>query len=191
MARASKFTRIRAAVKDAADVPITAVGTASQTANLYEAQDSGGVVQWRVPPDGEGVERYAEVTITTGQLLALRATPKTLVAAPGAGKILEFVSAVLILDYNTVAYTETADNFQVKYVDGSGVAASQTIETTGWIDQVADTITNALPKINVIGTPAQLSNTALVLHNTGDGEIEAGNSPVLVKVIYRVHKTGL
>lgn len=133
----------------------------------------------------------AEVTITSAEILALRATPKTLVAAPGAGLLTEFVSMQLILDYNSAAYTETSDNLAVKFNNGSGVQVSQAIEATGFIDQTADTVTNALPKIDAIAAAANAVNKALVLHNTGDGEYASGNSPIRAKVVFRLHKTGL
>lgn len=150
---------------------------------------------WTVPAasgltSGAVITGYKEVTITTAELLALRATPKTLVAAPGAGLFLEFVSLALLLDFNTIGYTETADNAAVRYTDGSGVIVSQAIEMTGFIDQVADTMTMGLPKIDPIAAKAGCENKALVLHNTGDGEWAAGNSPVRAKISYAVHVTG-
>jgi hypothetical protein len=142
-------------------------------------------------PTGDGVTQWAEVSITNAEMLALRATPKTLVAAPGAGKVLEFVSAQLYFDY-TGAYTETADNMAVKFTDGSGAAVSQAIEATGFVDATADTITNALPKIDTIVAKSGSENKALVLHNTGDGEYGGGNAAnaIRVKVAYRVWSTG-
>lgn len=142
-------------------------------------------------PTGDGVTQWVEVAITNAEMLALRATPKTLVAAPGAGKVLEFVSAQLYFDY-TAAYTETADNMAVKYTDGSGAAVSQAIEATGFVDATADTITNALPKIDAIVAKSGSENKALVLHNTGDGEYGGGNASnaIRVKVAYRVWSTG-
>lgn len=135
--------------------------------------------------------QYAEVTITNAEMLALRAAPKTLVAAPGAGKVLEFLSAVLFFDY-TAAYTESADNMAVKYTDGSGAAVSQTIEATGFVDATADTMTVALAKIDAIVAKSGSENKALVLHQTGDGEYGGGNAAnvVRVKVCYRVHASG-
>jgi len=128
----------------------------------------------------------AEVTVSSAELLALRATPKTLVAAPGAGSVLEFHSAVLFLDYGTAQYTETADNLAVKYTDGSGAAASETIEATGFIDSAADDMTTAIAVKDV----AAVANAALVLHNAGDGEYATGDSTMRVRVRYSVHATG-
>lgn len=134
--------------------------------------------------------RVATVTIATGDVLLLATTPYQLVAAPGAGKFIEFISAQLILDYNSVAYTESGDNMAIRYTNGSGVIVSQAIESTGFIDQSADTITCALPKIDAIVAAAGAVNQALVLDNTGT-DFAAGNSPLIVKVAYRIITTGL
>lgn len=132
--------------------------------------------------------QYAEVTIPAASVAALRATPYALVAAPGAGKVIELISGCLILDYNSVAYTESADNLAVKYTDGSGAAASETVEMTGFIDATADKII----KVEAIKDTLMVANAALVLHNTGDGEFgNSGNSPLRAKICYAVHQTGL
>lgn len=134
--------------------------------------------------------QYAEVSLTANEIKALRATPKTLVSAPGAGKIIEFVSAILLLDATATAFTETADNMAVKYTDGSGAAVSGTIEATGFIDQTADTMTTATAKADAIVAKTGCENKAIVLHNTGDGEYATGTGVMRVKVAYRVHTTG-
>jgi hypothetical protein len=110
-----------------------------------------------------------KVRITNAQIKAMRATPITLV--PGVpGKTLQFISAQFKLKYGSNVLTETADNMAIRYTDGSGAIVSQAIEATGFIDQSADTVTNALPKIDAIVTDAASKGKALVLHNTGDGE---------------------
>ncbi len=138
--------------------------------------------------------KYAEVALTNAEIKALRATPKTLVAAPGAGYVLDFISAVLFHDYGgTNVWTETADNLAVKLVDGSGSQVSETIEMTGFIDQNADTLTTARRKLDAIASKTASENVALVLHNTGDGEFggNAGADNLMrVKVTYRIHASG-
>lgn len=163
-------------------------GSVGTTTYLNEGSASSADFNPVVTTAQAGVVGYAEVALTNAQVLALRATPITLVAAPGAGLVLQLLSAVLIFDY-TGAYTETADNLAIKYTNGSGAAASQTIETTGFLDATSDQIRNAQPAIDV----AMVSNAALVLHNTGDGEFGGGNAAnvLRVKVAYRVHTTGL
>lgn len=131
--------------------------------------------------------QYAEVSITAAEMLALRATPKELVAAPGSGYVLEFVSAVFIYDY-AAAFTETDDNLAIRYTDGSGTIVSLTLETTGLLDATADKISSISP---LATDPLLTANAALVLHNTGNGELGGTGSPCRVKVTYRVHATGL
>lgn len=138
--------------------------------------------------------RQTSTVLTNAQVLALRATPITVAAAPGAGKFNEFRSAVLIFN-RTAGYTETADNLAIKYVDGSGTAASATIETTGFVDAAGDAITFAPPAATppIITAAGELSNAPLVLHNTGDGEYGGGDAAntITVVVTYRIHSTGL
>ena len=143
------------------------------------------------PAASDGIVQYAEVSLTNANMLNLRATPITLVAAPGAGYYNEFIAATLFFDY-TGAYTETADNMAIRYTDGSGTIVSQAIEATGFVDATADTATNALPKIDAISAKTACENKALVLHNTGDGEYGGGNAAnaVRVKVAYRRWTTG-
>lgn len=138
--------------------------------------------------------QYAEVSMTSAEVKALRATPKTLVAAPGAGLVLEYLSMVLLLDYGgTNGFTESTNNLAVKYENGSGAAASGTIEMTGFIDQTADTATTSIFKVDTIAAKTACENKALVLHNTSGAEIggNAANDNVLrAKVAYRVHASG-
>lgn len=120
----------------------------------------------------------------------MRATPIQLVATPGANKYLEFVSASLQLIAGANVLTESTANMAVKYENGSGVAVSQAIESTGFITAAVNTVTSALPKIDAIVASSGAVDKALVLHNTGAGEIAgnaANDATMVVKVAYRVH----
>lgn len=142
-----------------------------------------------------GGARYASVTVSNAEIKALAASQKTLVAAPGANKVIHFVGAILILDYGgTNVFTESTDNFAIKYTNASGVAVSDTIEMTGFIDQSADTMTCAVPIKDAIVAASGASNRALVLDNTGDGEIggNAGNDNTMTVIVhYVVYADGL
>lgn len=133
------------------------------------------------------VIQYAEVSISVAEMLALRASPKTLVAAPGAGYVLEFISATFIFDYAAV-FTDSSDDIVVRFTDGSGAIASTTLDVTGLLDNAADGIRTLKP-ITTDLTP--VANSPLVLHNVGNGEWGGTGSPCRVKVAYRVHATGL
>lgn len=129
--------------------------------------------------------QIAEISITPAEMLALRATPKTLVAAPGAGYVNELISAVALYDY-AAAFTETADDLVIRYTDGSGAIASTTLDATGFLTATSDQI-RTHKRIATDITP--VANAALVLHNSGDGEYGGTGSPVRYKVAYRVIKT--
>lgn len=138
----------------------------------------------------EGFILYADVTLTSTEVKALAATQQTLVAAPGAGNVLVFKGALLKLDYGgTNAFTESSITFGVKYTDDSGAQVSQTIEATGWIDQTADTYTNAEPKIDAIVAAAGAENQALVIDNLGGGEVAgnaANDNTVVIRTFYQI-----
>jgi hypothetical protein len=136
----------------------------------------------------ESAVQYAEVDISAAEILDLFATPKELVAAPGAGKIAEFISLLLAYNWGSVAYTiGTAGDLQVKYTDGSGVAVSTTRAATGFLDAVADTL-SSLDKLEATVEPAV--DAPLVL-TVATASPTAGDSPIHAKVAYRVHATGL
>lgn len=127
--------------------------------------------------------KQSTTVITNAQALALRATPITLVAAPGASKRLWFLSAAIKSDAAAGAYTESTANLVVRYVGASGVIASEAIEMTGFIDQAAIMHTQGRAKLDVIATVAQSVNVPLVLHNTGAAEWGGGNAANSVTVV--------
>lgn len=155
------------------------------TGTVVTTGDTGSVTSTML---AEGTIQYAAVEISSAEILALFTTPKALVAAPGAGKVLEFVSLLLAYDYGTVVYTiGTAGNLQVKYTDGSGAATSTTQAVTGMIDQATDQL-RAPDKLEASITP--VVNAALVL-TLATANPTAGDGTIHAKVLYRVLSTGL
>jgi hypothetical protein len=154
------------------------------------AQKFKGKVNVALLSQGASDLRWADVALTNADIKALRATPKTLVPAPGGGKVIEFLSAVLMLKAGTNVLTESTANLVIRYKDGAGVQVSQTIETTGFIDQAADQITYGVQKLDPITARTACENQPLVLHNLGAAEIAgnaANDATMKVKVGYRVH----
>jgi hypothetical protein len=176
------------------DLSIAATGTAAITTADWGVSATGvvtGVAS--VAYDSASVIYYDTVELSNADIKALRATPKALVAAPGANKFIELVSAVLILDYGSEVLTESADNLVIQY-HTSGQDLTAAIETTGFIDQAADQMAFINPAGVATMTAANAVNKAVELFNTGDGEL-AGNasndSTMTVKVAYRIHADGL
>lgn len=163
---------------------ITAVGDDTNVGITLTPKGTG-----QVSLGGDGAPKYAEVAVSSAELLDLADTPKELVAAPGAGKALIFHHAVLLLDATATAYAESADNLVIKYENEAGDSVSQVIEMTNFIDQTTDQMTVALPVIDPIVAKAVAENKALVLVNP-DGDFTTGTGVLRVKVFYSVITTG-
>lgn len=133
--------------------------------------------------------RSVDVTVTTGQILALFATPVELVAAPSATQYLEFISAQFFLDYNSAAYAGIAagEDWVVKQENAAGPEVSGHIETTGFLDLTADARRHVMAAANdgAVADYTPVAAKALVLHQLV-AEITTGDSPVKVRTYYRV-----
>lgn len=133
----------------------------------------------------------ASITITNSELKDLADTPIELVASQGVGTLIEFVGATLVLNFGSEVLVESADNLVIEYDSGTGPACSEVIETTGFIDQAADTISNAIRVKDVIGAASAIVNKNIALfNNSGDFTGNASNDTTLrVLVSFRVHRT--
>ena len=134
-------------------------------------------------PNYDGPLQTVAVDIPAAAVLALNATPVTVVPAPGAGKALILLSAALWLKFGSAAYAGIAsgEDLTIKYSDANG-ATLATIETTGFLDATAD----AFRYVDAItsGAITPIVNAPLVLHLLA-GEITTGNSPLRLRVRYR------
>lgn len=128
-------------------------------------------------------ENVIKVRVTSAQLLALNATPKELVPAPGAGKHLEFLGAMIHKPAGT-AYAGIAagENMAIKYTNGSGAQVCTDVESDGFLDAATAQTRIARPIVTEY-TPA--ANAALVLQLLS-GEITTGTSDLYVTTRYRV-----
>ena len=122
-----------------------------------------------------------EIDITTAELLALSTTPKELVAAPGLGIVLEFVSLVSFLDYNSIDYATYGD--LTVHSHTSGTAVSATIGASDLLQASAD----AYNVTQVLSADVVLNDNEALELRVGTGNPTAGNSPLKVRIAYRIH----
>lgn len=172
---------------DVPEVPTIWIHKSANDVFMY-TQGGDGSANWELL-GSENVGQWATVSITSAQVKALETTQITLVPAPGAGKMIKFMGAVLKLDYGgTNAFTEAGDNLGIKYTNASGVQVSNTIETTGFITATADTYTNAEPATDAIVAASAADNQPLVLDNLGSAIAgnAANDNTLEVSVFYRV-----
>lgn len=142
---------------------------------------------------GDGGLQYAEVSLTNAEIKALRATPKTIVAAPAAGKVVVPAFGIIVLIAGTNVLTESTANLALKYTDGSGTQISETVEATGFIDQAASTMTTVRIKQDGIVAKTAADAKAVVLHNLGAGEYggnAAADATLKVKLWYSIASPG-
>lgn len=123
-----------------------------------------------------------DVVISSAEILALHVTPKTLIAAPGAGKAIALERGVFFLDYNSIAYASVGagDDLNIRYTDGSGAVAG-TVETTGFLDQTADKYALLTPPAGSLILPANAPLVASL-----NGAVTTGNSPVAARLTYNI-----
>lgn len=141
--------------------------------NSIELGDNGAFVQ----------EKVKAVKITSAQLLALNATPITLIDAPGANKMLEFLGASVHKPAGT-AYAGIAagEDLAIKYTNGSGAQVNTSLETTGFLDQTTKQTRLTRP---IVTEYTPVLNASLVLHLLS-GEITTGDSPLYLTIRYRI-----
>ena len=125
-----------------------------------------------------------KITIPTGEVLTLNATPKQIVDAQGAGTLIVPIQWMFYLDYNSVAY---ATNVDLQFIYGASLAApslTQAFSPAVQINSAVDTITvREGQTIDTLST--NVTNTKLGLR-VGTGNPTAGNSPLYVYLTYRV-----
>lgn len=183
--------------------------TAAGTAKIDGGAAAGSIV---VPPgavvlvacDGtdwftistfsEHAIQYAEVEIASAAITGTsagqlgHANGVELVAPPGAGKVLELVSAVLMYDYATAAYTG-GGNVTVNIGSG-GAALTGIISAANSIGASADKIVMFVP---LAAAAANLTANVGLNLVAASAFTQPGTAAgvVRVKVAYRVHTTGL
>lgn len=136
--------------------------------------------------------KFVDVTISSAELLALNATPKQILAAPGAGLANVLVDVVAYKAAGT-AYAGIAagEDLSIKYTNSSGLEVAE-IETTGFLDQ-ATAQTRYAKSFNAasgISSITPVANAALVMMLL-TGEITTGNSDLKLRVYYRTIPTTL
>ena len=127
----------------------------------------------------------ATVEISSAQLKALNGTPIQLVAAPGADKFVDFLGAVIGLNYATAAMDDpTGDgDLQIRY--DAGTVASLTVEAAGFIDAAANAASTCKPLATDV---IIVANKKLELYNDGAEYTAGGGSTATLTVIvnYRI-----
>lgn len=137
------------------------------------------------------VEHTALVTLTATEIVGTaagdigHADGAILVAAPSSDYALEFVSAVLVYDYDTAAYTGGNNDMVIR---AGSTAVSSAVTDTSCIKATGDTVFRlgaiSTEKRLTVGTTINLAGTAFTQPGTAAGVLR-------VHITYRTHKTNL
>jgi hypothetical protein len=136
---------------------------------------------------------YASITVTAAELHALKASPKTLVAA-SAGKVIQLVSATLFLDYGGAAAVCPNDNelLEIHWNNTAGAKVSNAC-LESFVEAAADSVTFLEPVTTALTVAkAGAENVPLVLCTNGTAEVTVVGvtSEIRVNVAYRLLSTG-
>lgn len=143
--------------------------------------EDGYNVRWRKDWRSTSPIRYRTIKLTSAQILLLNSVPKELVATPGAGRVIEFVSAVLHLDFGSAAYASFG-TLQIR-TDGSESILSGTLATGELLYATDDKVAVMIPVSTGIGLDI---NEGIEL-DVPDGVPTAGDSTITMVVGYRIH----
>lgn len=132
--------------------------------------------------------RRVLLNITAAQLKAIKATPLTLVAAPGAG--LALIPAMVYYKYNFLTSAFTLNAGALRLFQGP-VANNIPIHAdiaAGTIDQVANRTVIDPPVLKQgPASDANLVNQAITIANDGAAEFTVGLGNLDVGLIYGIH----
>jgi hypothetical protein len=129
----------------------------------------------------EDVARTTQVTLPTAAVLLLHTTPYTLVAAPGAGKVILVDEITAKLVFNSIAYTGS-NALEFRFTDGSGAKVSADLASS-FINSASGTNYATVKSVVTALTP--VANAAVVVA-VPTADPAAGNSAIVFSVKYRV-----
>ena len=132
------------------------------------------------PAPSGGLLQSAKVTIPSAEILQLNSTPKELVPAPGAGKMIVLLNAAVRLTFGSSVYTTNITlNIQTA---GANYEQSQFFNALGW---GSDTFVVRSNSSGVAGNIALAENQALQAV-VPSGNPAAGDSDIDVYIQYAI-----
>ena len=129
-----------------------------------------------------GTSQYATITLTSAQVKLLNTTPITVVAAPGASKVIVYKSCWGRLNYNTITYSAGA-TMELKISGASGYIGTNQILIESSITRIAR-FNEADEYLGVANLKNYVENAALVI--TADANPTTGNSTIDLLVEYQI-----
>lgn len=131
------------------------------------------------------IVRVREIELTPAQVLTLNSVPPEVAGNPGDGYVIEFMSAVFVLDFESIAYA-TNGNLSIRS-RVTHTPLSDVMALADFLDGTADDVR----VMQALSADTQLDPGEGLELFCATGDPTAGDSPVRVKVKYSVYATGL
>lgn len=130
--------------------------------------------------------QYAEISLSKANILAMNATPIEVIAAPGAGLAIEFLSAVIVHDFAGAGYTGGGD---ITFKYASAATVSSTVSAANSFGASSDKATQCVA-LDTAGGVAMSANTALQITNASGAFTDPGTATGIgrLKIAYRLHR---
>lgn len=127
--------------------------------------------------------KYATYNLTKAQILTLNTAPIEVIAAQGAGTVIEFMSATISYDFVTAAYTGGGPLYFFYTTEGAGYDINDPASDT--FDYASDVILWTTANIS---SPL-IANSGISLYCGGGNFVDPGtaNGTAKIKLVYRVH----
>ena len=130
--------------------------------------------------DGNSVLSRVYITLTSAQVLALNATPVTVIPAPATGKFIDVSSYNFRVNFNSVQYTG-ANNIEMRFTNGSGTKVGSDIPAASL--NAASTAASYYQGTDAAGA---ITLNAPVVLSVPTANPAAGNSTVTIEIFYSV-----
>ena len=159
---------------------LTAKTTELQKLDLLNVSEWNGATYDTKSIDGEKFILNTKVTLSAAQIKTISTVPISVISAPGAGKVIEIVSAFLSFNYGTVTF-DAAANFEVSlYTDTAGGRQFSTANNI--LNKTSSTIQTFDKDAS---TASQLVDNKAIFIDGGD-DSTVGDSTIDLYINYRI-----
>lgn len=131
-------------------------------------------------------EQLMQIVLTSAQIKTLNATPLSILAAPGAGKIIAINTIIFANTFGTIQYTRTGATFKL-FLGTTADALALTGDQNAMVIAAASAASLIQPSTNSnFATATKGVNKAIFIGNDGGSEFAAGDGTIKVTLVYTV-----
>ena len=158
---------------------LTAKSTELQPLDLLEVSEWNGATYDTKSISGEGFILHKKVSLAAVQITNAGTVPVSLISAPGAGKVIEVVSAMFNFQYGTTAFDSSSSTFELI----TNTATTEQFRSAGILNGTSD-VFRKFDQISSTTTQI-VANEPLNFVLTGS-DATVGDSTMDIYINYRI-----